>query len=173
MTSTTELSATLEKAREQYDGARARVRMRLIELAKRAVQFKGSERDLFVPGAYFDLFESFEVIWEECDSLLDNPHLIDDARTMLKNVQREVFLHYLLSSLGYLPGRSSDDDRVMTANKSGVLKVAEKTVRIATQHPDLEMELRSYHAFVERVFDIEVDLTDFERALAEKKTASR
>ena len=137
---------------------------RVASLSRRAKNFKSNEKQLFSSGKLFDLYGVFLSIWRECEEIVWDGELPDRIRMLLMDIQEDVYTHFLLSSLGYLPLHAAETQQSDAAeiSRDRAAEMAIRFLKTGQRFPHLSGTLETYRQIVNAAYDVDLALPELE-----------
>ena len=137
---------------------------RVASLSKRAANFKSNEKQLFSSGKLFEFYGAFLSIWCECEEIVWGCELADRIRMLLMDIQ-EVFTHFLLSSLGYVPLHASETQQSeeVAISRDRAAEMAARLLKTGQRFPHLSGTLETYRQIVNAAYDVDLAMPELEQ----------
>ena len=137
---------------------------RVASLSRRAAEFKSNEKQLFSSGKLFELYGAFLSIWRECEEVVWDSELPDRLRMLLMDIQEDVYTHFLLSSLGYVPLHAAETQQSDEAeiSRDRATEMAIRFLKTGQRFPHLSGTLESYRQIVNAAYDVDLALPELE-----------
>ena len=135
---------------------------RVAALSERAANFKSNEKQLFSSGKLFDLYGGFLSIWSECEEIVWDCELHDRIRMLLMDIQEDIYTHFLLSSLGYVPLHAAETEQLDDPEiaRDRATEIAIRLLKAGQRFPHLSAMVENYRQIVNSAYNVDLVCPD-------------